>query len=144
MNAARMIFGIIYLLGAPFNIFIVVTQGWQAYIGFADDTFLPFNREAWMAIAAPRIILIVVLLIAFEIGLGLLFIIRRRYLKIALILGTLFCLASMPAMRLVLESGRNYCIVTSLSRHLHQFQLLSGKRDALKFSRFYGGILAFG
>ena len=104
MNAARIIFGIIYLLGAAFNIFIVVTQGWQAYIGFADDTFLPFYREAWMAIAAPRIILIVVLLIAFEIGLGLLFIIRRRYLKIALILGTLFCLASMPAMRLVQES----------------------------------------
>ena len=98
MNAARIIFGLIYLLGAPFNIFIVVTQGWQAYIGFADDTFLPFYREAWMAIAAPRIILIVVLLIAFEIGLGLLFIIRRRYLKIALILGTLFCLASMPTM----------------------------------------------
>ena len=35
---------------------------------------------------------------AFEIGPGLLFIIRRKYLKIALILGILFCLASMPTM----------------------------------------------
>jgi hypothetical protein len=38
------------------------------------------------------------LLIAFEIILGLLFIVRRRYLKVALILGILFCLASMPTM----------------------------------------------
>ena len=98
MNIARYIFGIIYLLGAGFNIFIVVTEGWQTYIGFADETFFPFYREAWMAVAAPNITLIVVLLIAFEISLGLLFILKRKYLKSALILGILFCLASMPTM----------------------------------------------
>ena len=93
MNVARIIFGIIYLLGAGFNIFIVATQGWQTYIGFADATFFPLYREAWMAVAAPNITLIV-----FEISLGLLLILKRRYLKIALILGILFCLASMPTM----------------------------------------------
>ncbi len=98
MNITRYIFGIIYLLGAGFNIFIVVAEGWQTYIGFADATFLPFYREAWMAVAAPNITLIVILLIAFEISLGLLFIIKRKYLKIALALGILFCLASMPTM----------------------------------------------
>ena len=98
MNVARIIFGVIYLLGAGFNIFLVATQGWQSYVGFADTTFWPWYRDAWMAVAAPNITLIVILLIAFEIGLGLLFIINRRYLKIALILGILFCLASMPTM----------------------------------------------
>ena len=98
MNISRYIFGIIYLLGAGFNIFIVVTEGWQTYIGFADATFFPWYREAWMAIAAPNITLIVILLIAFEINLGLLFILKRKYLKSALILGILFCLASMPTM----------------------------------------------
>ncbi|MFC2017294.1 hypothetical protein ACFLUD_02640 [Chloroflexota bacterium] len=98
MNVARIIFGIIYLLGAGFNIFLVVTDGWQIYIGFADETFLPLYREAWMAVAAPNITLIIVLLIAFEISLGLLFIIKRKYLKLVLILGILFCLASMPTM----------------------------------------------
>lgn len=98
MNIARIIFGIIYLLGAGFNIFIVATQGWQTYIGFADATFFPWYRKAWMAVAAPNITLIVILLVAFEISLGLLFIIKRKYLKIALLLGTLFCLASMPTM----------------------------------------------
>ena len=98
MSIARIIFGIIYLLGAGFNIYLVATTGWQSYIGFADDSFFPWYREAWRAIAAPNITLIVVLLIVFEICLGLLFIINRKFLKIALILGILFCLASMPTM----------------------------------------------
>ena len=98
MNVARYIFGVIYLLGAGFNITLVVTNGWQIFIGFADETFFPLYREAWMAIAAPNITLIIVLLIAFEICLGLLFIIKRKYMKTALILGILFCLASMPTM----------------------------------------------
>ena len=51
-----------------------------------------------MAVAAPNITLIVILLIAFEISLGLLFILKRKYMKIALIIGILFCLASMPTM----------------------------------------------
>jgi len=98
VTIARIAFGIIYLLGAGFNSFLVVTEGWQTYIGFADATFFPWYREAWMAVAAPNIALIIGLLIAFEIGLGLLFIIKRKYLKLALVLGILFCLASMPTM----------------------------------------------
>lgn len=98
MNIARIIFGIIYLLGAGFNIYLVVTTGWQSYIGFAEDSFFPWYREAWLTVAAANITLIVILLIVFEICLGLLFILNRKYLKIALILGILFCLASMPTM----------------------------------------------
>ena len=96
MKVARIVFGIIYLLGAIANITLVTINGSQSYIGFADATFFPWYREAWRAVAAPNITLIVVLLIIFEISLGLLFIIRRKYLKIALILSILFCLASMP------------------------------------------------
>jgi hypothetical protein len=98
MNIARIIFGTIYLLGAGFNIYLVVANGWQSYIGFAEDSFFTWCREAWMTLAAPNITLIVILLIVFEICLGLLFIINRKYLKIALILGILFCLVSMPTM----------------------------------------------
>ena len=98
MNIARFIFGSIYLLGAIANIILVTINGSQSYIGFADATFFPWYREAWMAVAAPNITIIVILLIAFEISLGLLFVLKRNYLKIALILGILFCLASMPTM----------------------------------------------
>ena len=98
MNIARIIFGAIYLLGAIANITLSVINGSESYIGFADATFFHWYREAWMAVAAPNITLIVVLLIIFEISLGLLFILKRKYLKIALVLGILFCLASMPTM----------------------------------------------
>jgi hypothetical protein len=98
MNIARYIFGVIYLLGAIANISLVIFNGFQSYINFADASFFSWYREAWMAIAASNITIIVILLIIFEICLGLLFIIRRKYLKIALVLGILFCLASMPTM----------------------------------------------
>ena len=115
MNITRYIFGIIYLFGAGFNIFIVVTEGWQTYIGFADETFFPFYREAWMAVAAPNITLIVVLLIAFEISLGLLFILKRKYLKSALILGILFCLASMPTMIQAIYTNLPLALIQALA-----------------------------
>ncbi|MFC1902330.1 hypothetical protein ACFLX3_05355 [Chloroflexota bacterium] len=98
MNVARIIFGIIYFLGASANITLAVINGPESYRSFADASFFPWYREAWMAFATPNITLIVILLIIFEISLGLLFIIKRKYLKIALILGILFCLASMPTM----------------------------------------------
>ncbi|MFC1957420.1 hypothetical protein ACFLX0_01190 [Chloroflexota bacterium] len=98
MNIARIVFGIIYLLGAIANITLVIINGSQSYIGFADASFFPWYREAWMAVAAPNITLIVILLIVFEISLSLLFMIKRKYLKIALILGIVFCMASMPTM----------------------------------------------
>ncbi len=98
MNIARYIFGAVYLLGAVANISLVTINGSGSYIGFVDNSFLTWYHDAWMAVAAPNITLIVVLLIVFEVSLGLLFIIRRKFLKIALVLGTLFCLASMPTM----------------------------------------------
>jgi hypothetical protein len=113
MNIARFIFGIIYLLGAVANIALVTINGAQSYIGFADATFFPWYREAWMAVAAPNITLIVVLLIAFEIGLGLLFIIKRKYLRIALILGILFCLASMPTMVQAIYTNLSLALIQS-------------------------------
>ena len=51
-----------------------------------------------MAIAAPNITLIIGLLIAFENSIGQLYMLKRKYLILALILGILFCLASMPTM----------------------------------------------
>ena len=98
MKAARIVFGIIYLLGAAFNIFTVATTGFQPYTVFPEATFWPWYYAAWQAVAVPNITLIVILLICFEVGLGLLFLLDRQRLWLALLLGTLFCLASMPVM----------------------------------------------
>ena len=114
MNVARYIFGIIYLLGAVANIALVTINGSQSYIGFADETFFPWYREAWMAVAAPNITLIVILLIVFEIGLGLLFILKRRYMRIALLFGILFCLASMPTMVEAIYTNLSLVLIQAL------------------------------
>ena len=98
MNVARIIFGIIFLLGAVANITLTVVNGPESYYTFADNTFWPWYLNAWQTIVLPYMLLFIIILIVFEISLGLLFIINRKYLKIALILGILFCLASMPVM----------------------------------------------
>jgi len=49
--------------------------------------------------------LFISLLIVYEITLGLLFLIRRRFLKIALAGGTLFCLGTVPLSLQVLSTN---------------------------------------
>jgi hypothetical protein len=98
VNVARIIFGIIFLLGAVANITLTVVNGPESYHTFADNTFWPWYLDAWQTVVVPYMLLFIIILIVFEISLGLLFIINRKYLKIALILGILFCLASMPVM----------------------------------------------
>ena len=98
MKIARYVFGVLFLLGAVANTTLVVIIGSESYVNFTDATFFPWYYDAWKAVAAPNITLIGILLIIFEVSLGLLFIIRRKYLKIALVLGILFCLGSMPTM----------------------------------------------
>jgi hypothetical protein len=98
MNIAGYIFGVLFLLGATANTTLVIINGSESYKTFADTSFFPWYYDAWMAVAVPNITLIVIFLIIFEISLGLLFLISRKYMKTALILGILFCLASMPTM----------------------------------------------
>ena len=96
MNIARIVFGIIYLGGALANITLTVFNSPQSYSGFADQALIPFYRDAWAALVIPNMTLFISLLIVAEITLGLLFLLRRRFLTIALAGGTLFCLGTAP------------------------------------------------
>ena len=98
MNVARIIFGIIYLLGAATNTLLASINGVESYHAFADETFWPWYLDAWQTIVVPYMLLFIILTVAFEVTLGLLFIINRKYLKIALVLGIIFCLGTTPVM----------------------------------------------
>lgn len=98
MNVARIIFGIIYLLGALTNILLASINGVESYHAFADETFWPWYLDAWQTIVVPYMLLFIALTVAYEIAMGLLFIINRKYLKIALIMGIIFCLGTSPVM----------------------------------------------
>ncbi len=96
MNIARIVFGILYLGGAVANTTLTILNGTEFYYSFADAALIPFYREAWAILIVPNMTLFIALLITFEITLGLLFIIKRRFMKIALIIGIIFCLGTAP------------------------------------------------
>ncbi|HEX73797.1 MAG TPA: hypothetical protein G4N93_01425 [Dehalococcoidia bacterium] len=98
MNVARTIFGIIFLLGALANILLASINGVESYHAFADETFFPWYLDAWKTIVVTYMLLFIVLTVAYEITTGLLFIINRKYMKIALIMGIIFCLGTTPVM----------------------------------------------
>jgi len=95
MNVARIIFGIIYLIGAVANLVMVIVSP-EIYHAFADGAFVQFYREARNTVVVPNLFFFIALTIIFEITLGLLFLISRRFLKIALIFGIIFCLGLVP------------------------------------------------
>ena len=98
MNVARIIFGIIFLLGALTNILLASINGVESYHSFADETFFPWYLDVWQTIVVPYMLLFIVLTVAYEITMGLLFIINRKFMKIALIMGIIFCLGTTPVM----------------------------------------------
>ena len=95
MNVARIIFGVMYLIGAVANLVMVIMSP-EIYHAFADGAFVQFYREAWNTVVVPNLFFFIALTIIFEITLGLLFLISRRFLKIALIFGIIFCLGLVP------------------------------------------------
>jgi len=95
VNVARIIFGVIYLIGAVANLVMVIMSP-EIYYAFADGAFVQFYREAWNTVVVPNLFFFIALTIIFEITLGLLFLISRRFLKIALIFGIIFCLGLVP------------------------------------------------
>ena len=105
MNLARIVFGILYLGGALANITLTVLNSPQSYHSFADATLIPFYREAWAALVIPNMTLFISLLIIYEITLGLLFLTKRRFLRIALVGGTIFCLGTVPFSLQVLSTN---------------------------------------
>ena len=96
MKIARIAFGILYLGGAAANITLSLLNSPASYYPFADAALLPFYREAWMTVAVPHMALFIVLLVAAEITLGLLFLIGRRWLPVTLAVGAAFCLGTVP------------------------------------------------
>jgi hypothetical protein len=96
MKIVRIVFGLIYLGGALANIMLTHFNGPDSYHSFADNALLGFYRDAWAGLVIPNMTLFIVLLIAFEVTLGLLFLSSRRFLKIALAAGILFCWGTVP------------------------------------------------
>ena len=98
MNAARIIFGIIYLGGAATNIAFLLLYGPELYYAFADRAIFTFYIELWRAVAVPNMIHFIYLLLFYELTMGLMFVANRKFMRPALVMGIVFCLATAPVM----------------------------------------------
>ena len=105
MKIARIAFGLLYLSGAVTNTILVILNGPASYNSFADAALLSFYREAWASVAVPNMTLFVSIFILYELTTGLLFLIRRRFMTIALVAGTIFCLGTVPFSLQVLSTN---------------------------------------
>lgn len=95
MNLARKLFGAIYLIGAVANIAMIVFQP-EIYQEFANLALIPFYQSAWNSLVIPNLNIFVGLTIAFEVGLGLLFLGGRRFLGLAYLISLAFNIGLIP------------------------------------------------
>jgi len=114
MKIARILFGLMYLGGAVANITLTVLNGPDSYHSFADNALLSFYRDAWANVVIPNMTLFIALLIAYELTLGILFLSSRRFLKIALAGGIIFCWATVPFSTQVLISNLPLGIIQAI------------------------------
>ena len=70
-RVGRVVVGVMFTGGAAIHVAIVVT-GTETYRHFADTAFIPFIKQAWLAVFMPHAALLGLLLAAFELAVGLL------------------------------------------------------------------------
>ena len=68
--------------GAAVNA-VLLAQGGDAYEGFADTSYLPFVRDTWHSLVMTHRYLWILLLIAFEVAVGILVLLGGRLTQLA-------------------------------------------------------------
>ncbi len=95
-NTGRTLFGFFFLAMAGVNTYLLLTD-LHSFDSFTDGTFLPFYHELWYALVMPNLLWGVLLLIGFEVGVGLMMLSKGVLVKVGLTAALLFCLALVPA-----------------------------------------------
>ena len=129
MNFLRKLFGFIYLVGAIANVAMIVFSP-EIYKEFAVQALIPFYRNAWNSLVMPNLYVFVSLTVAFEVGLGLLFLRGRRFLGLAYLISLGFNIGLIPFGLTFLYSNGVLVLV--------QFYLVSRVWKSQKFG-FAGG-----
>lgn len=131
MNLARKLFGAIYLIGAAANLIMIIFQP-EIYGSFANLALIPFYQNAWNSLVIPNLYVFVSLTIAFEIGLGALFIFGRRFLGVAYLVSLGFNIGLIPFGLTFLYSNGVLVLIQvyllSKVRKSNEYGLLGNKR----------------
>jgi hypothetical protein len=91
----RIVFAIIFLLGAIANIVIVISTP-EMYSGFADLSILSVYHSLWSRIVMPNLQFFIVSIAVFEFLIAILLLTRMLYVRIGMYLGIIFMLFLFP------------------------------------------------
>jgi hypothetical protein len=93
-SVGRLAFGVMFAGGSAIHVAIVVT-GTETYRHFADTSFIPFVKQAWLSVFMPHAALFGLLLAAFELAVGLLILAGGRKTTLGLVAAVAFHLGLM-------------------------------------------------
>jgi hypothetical protein len=94
-DLARLIFSLLFLLGAIANGFLLITQP-ELYRGFADLALVGLYRQVWSGFVFPHIHLLVGMVIVFELVLAVLLLAKGLAVRIGLVTAAAFMLFLFP------------------------------------------------
>lgn len=87
-------FGLLFLVGAIFNLGYTLRHGEEFYGSFAENAWFPFSAFLIRWLVIPRASLFTILIIACQISVAILILSRGDFVKAGLIVGCLFCLVA--------------------------------------------------
>ena len=94
-NILRIIFGLFYLAAAVFNFTYTLRQP-QPLDWFAENALIPFYKDFILSVVVPNSDLIILLVVVFEIVVGVLILSKRIFVKAGLVLGIIWALILVP------------------------------------------------
>jgi len=96
-NVVEIGFGVLFIVAAIFHLSYTLRYGKEIYGSFATNAWLNSYRELIRKIIIPHAVPFTVLLIAFQVSIGLMLLTKRGLTEPALIAGAVFSLVIIPA-----------------------------------------------
>jgi len=90
-----LVLSVAFFAGAGANLIMLLVAP-EIYKGFADLSFLPLYQSLWRRVVVPHLSVWVALLVAFEVGLGVLLLSPDPYARLGLISASVFTVFLVP------------------------------------------------
>lgn len=95
-NILRIIFGLFYLAAAVFNFTYTSRNPQPLYDWFAENALIPFYKDFLLSVVVPNLDSIILLVVVFEIVVGVLILSKQNFVKMGLSLGIIWALFLVP------------------------------------------------
>ena len=94
-DAGRLLFAVAFFVGAAVNAIMLLVSP-ELYQGFADLSFFCLYKSLWRRLIVPNLQVWIALVVAFEMGIGVLLLSADPFARLGLILSLAFALFLVP------------------------------------------------